>query len=140
MEEKLEKYIGVWMKNSWSKRLDSRSLVGDDAYERATTGLPLAVCVGIENDYLVMKCHDGIFHVKFWDGINIMPTPKFVWGDQVQEVERSEVRGYIVRIGWHDKDQEYKYYIKIKGKTKDWIYKSRRYNENELKLQSSICE
>ncbi|MEN9918688.1 MAG: hypothetical protein RL662_1124 [Bacteroidota bacterium] len=94
-----------------------------------TYGTPLAVCVGVEDDYLVMKYEDGIFHVKVWEGIKTMPTPKFTWGDQVQEVERSEVKGEIIRIQWHDKDQDYKYYISINGKPK-----SRRYNASELKL------
>ncbi len=134
IEKDLKFYIGKWIKNSWSKDFYPDSLVGEDVLKWDFTyekGLPFSVCVGIDGDYLKMRYKNEIFHVKDWEGITIMPTPGFVWGDKVQEVERSEVAGEIIRIQWHTRDQEYKYYISINGKPK-----SRRYNSNELILMN----
>lgn len=77
-----------------------------------------------------MKYEHGIFHIKDWEGLVVIPTPTLIWGDEVQEIERPQIQGEIIKIQWHYKDNEYKYYISINGRPK-----SRRYDANELRLR-----
>jgi hypothetical protein len=88
-------------------------------------------CIGTIEEYLIF--YNGSFTLRILPKLvrNIYPTPKFEWGDKVQEVKRPEINGEIINLVWHYKDQEYKYFIKVNGKPK-----SRRYNPDELILQN----
>jgi hypothetical protein len=88
----------------------------------------LYYCFDIDDDYLFLRSKTYILKVKPEAIRKIYPTPLFSWGDSVQEIERPEITGEIDNIIWHQKDQEFKYYIKVNGKVK-----SRRYSPNELK-------
>ena len=124
----LNKYIEQWIDYPWYKGESPEYLVDESVlnsiYDR---GLPFAKCIGIIDDYLILKTKTETFSVRYWDKMKIMSPSKFMWGDKVREVERPEVQGEIDNIIWHDKDAEYKYFITINGKPK-----SRRYNYNEL--------
>lgn len=86
-------------------------------------------CTSVDNVFLTLKAKSFEIKVKPEAIKNIMPTSTFSWGDIVQEIEHPEIIGEIDNIIWHDKDQEYKYFIKIGSKLK-----TRRYSSNELKL------
>lgn len=86
-------------------------------------------CTNVDDVFLTLKARSFEIKVKPDAVKSILPISVFSWGDIVQESERPEIQGEIDNIIWHDKDQEYKYFIKVEGKLK-----TRRYSFTELKL------
>ncbi len=133
METNLKYYVGKWIDYPWTRGDSLNYLVSDNVLNsKHDYGLPLAKCVSTENDYLILETKNEIFHVRPWNKMKIVLEPQFTWGDFVQEIVRPEIHGQIDNIIWHEKDQEYKFFIKINGKIK-----SRRYNSNELRLKEN---
>jgi hypothetical protein len=99
-------------------------------FAKNKVGFAFGKCIGIFGEYLII--HNDEYEIRMQPELvhRIYPTPKFEWGDKVQEVERPEIKGEIINFIWHLKDQEYKYFIKVNGKPK-----SRRYNPDELTFQ-----
>ena len=84
-------------------------------------------CIGTEGGGLILFNCNFTIHIKPQLVKKIFPTPKFEWGNEIQEVIRPQIKGVIEKIEWHYKNQMYVYYINIDGKMK-----SRRYNGDEL--------
>ena len=84
-------------------------------------------CIGVIGNFLIILDKRGTIRIKPKLINYIYQTPKFEWGNSVQEIKRPEIKGKIESLFWHLKDNEYKYFIRKNGKVK-----SRRYDEHEL--------
>jgi hypothetical protein len=136
----IKEFINKWMSSdliydNYSKnescRTDNLQYVMDEDREFAknNVGYAFGKCIGIIENYLIIQDKRGILRIMPELIHRIYPTPKFEWGNKVQEVARPEIKGEIENIIWHMKDNEFKYFIKVNGKSK-----SRRYNPDELEL------
>ena len=133
----IKSYIGKWLSSMhiyWKdtfQEIDNLQYVleEDREYAKNKIGYAFGKCIGIIGEYLII--HNDKYDIRIRPELvhRIYPTPRFEWGDKVQEVARPEIKGEIINILWHVKDDEYKYFIKVNGKPK-----SRRYSPNELKL------
>jgi len=122
--------IRLYYKDEFQE-INNLHLVNPDFREFVKNNLTntLYKCIKINGKYLVIHSKDYKLEILPEAIKIIMPNPKFEWGDKVQEVESPEIKGEVENIIWHMKDNEYKYYIKVNGKSK-----SRRYNPNELEF------
>jgi hypothetical protein len=132
--QNLDFYIGKWIDYPWTRGIHPDDVIHSDEFNKkeGKFSIGLAHCIAVENEYLVLKTKDDVFKVKYWDSMSVRPTPEFAWYDEVNEIDRPEVRGIVDKIIWHSKDKEYKYFLIVDGKPK-----SRRYNPNELQLYRS---
>lgn len=84
-------------------------------------------CIGFEDNYLLIKNKLKSFRVKKEAIKQIMPTPKFNWGDKVFQYSKPKIEAYIDDFFWHHKEQKYLYYIIVNNKKKP-----NRYDESDL--------
>lgn len=110
-EPDINQYIGKWLHNTWNRDSDSADLVEKWADKLFPMGIPEALCTGIKDGWLIMEYDYGIFTMRPWEGITIMPNSEFIWGDSVQDVKQPDLKGIIDRIEWDSIANEYKYYI-----------------------------
>jgi hypothetical protein len=130
-------YIDKWIASStiyWKdvyQEIDNLQYVKEEDRRFAKNNIKLIFgkCIGVIENYLIIQDKRGILRIMPELVANIYPSPKFEWGDKIQEIQRPEIKGEIENLIWHMKDNEFKYFIKINGKSK-----SRRYNPDELKL------
>jgi hypothetical protein len=133
----IKNYVNKWIASStiyWKdiyQEIDNLQCVKEEDRDlvKNKVGIVFGKCIGIIGQYLIIHNHDYDIRIQPELVRNIYPTPKFEWGDKVQEVQRSEIKGEIENLFWHIKDNEFKYFIKINGKSK-----SRRYNPDELEF------
>mgnify|MGYP003596883821 CR=1 FL=1 len=84
-------------------------------------------CIGIEGDFLVIKHKANSFRIKKEAIKQLMPNPKFKWGEKVIQISKPEIESHIDDFFWHYKNGEYLYNLIVNGKRK-----SNRYNESDL--------
>lgn len=136
----IKDYINKWLSSDLiydkyckneSCRTDNLQFVMEEDRDLAknTVGYAFGKCIGIIGQYLIIHNRDYDIRIMPELVTNIYPSPKFDWGDKIQEVQRPEIKGEIENLLWHMKDNEFKYFIKINGKSK-----SRRYNPDELEF------
>jgi hypothetical protein len=127
----METYIGNWIYYPWVSERHPHDLVHAVEFNKRVGEfhMGLGECIGIEEEYLVLKTKENVFRAKPWDRMQVLPPSKFKWYDKVREVQRPEVQGIVDKIIWHDNDAEFKYFLIVNGKPK-----SRRYNPDELEL------
>ena len=132
----IKDYINKWMSTDHIYWLDGNNLrfvkEEDREFIESNEGKYFYLfgkCLGTDGQYLII--HSDKYDIRILPELvrNIYPTPKFKWGDKVQEVARPEIEGEIINFIWHLKDEEYKYFIKVNGKPK-----SRRYSPKELEF------
>lgn len=97
-----------------------------DNFKNSTTNT-LYNCVGIEDDYLIVKNKNHTYRVKKEAIKQLLPNPKFNWNDKVVQISKPEIEALIDDFFWHHKDQRYFYHLTVNGKKK-----SSRYNETDL--------
>jgi hypothetical protein len=119
--------------NDEISQIDKRYLIAPQSLIHVKNGQYFGPvkCLGVEEDYLILQKTDGIIVLAKKEGIlREMPFPRFEIGNIVRETLKPEIEGVVFNIIWHQKDNEYKYIIKVNDKEK-----SRRYSESELQLQ-----
>ncbi len=84
-------------------------------------------CIGIEDDFLIVKSKTHSYRVKKEAIKQLMPNPKFNWNDKVIQISKPEIEAIIDDFFWHHKDQKYLYHLTVNGKKK-----SNRYDESDL--------
>ncbi|MCU0432816.1 MAG: hypothetical protein MUC87_05130 [Bacteroidia bacterium] len=119
--------LNHWISYNWIRNHSPVSLIHPDDIDKINFGIGLAFCFDYNEGYFHIRLINTVIRVKDFTGSIIMPSPKFQFNQIVKELERPEVVGEVDRIGYHDKDGEYFYYIRINNKVK-----KRRYMESEL--------
>ncbi len=80
-------------------------------------------CIGVENEYLVVKSKNKILRIKSDIIKGYLPTPKFKWGDIVYEIGKPNTKAVIDDLFWHHNKQQFIYYLKVDGKKKTKHYR-----------------
>lgn len=122
---KNEEYVGKWLYYPWLKGSSDENLIHPD--DRQIIGIGIVQCIGVENEYILLRNKNSVIRGKVIGSNRILPSPKFVWRDKVYEVKRDAIVCIIDDLFWHFKDAEYKYLITINGKRK-----SKQLDETEL--------
>lgn len=122
-------YVGKWLYFPWLKNNQLDHLIHPDDLLRLE-GLGIVECIGLENDFLIVRDKSNVARVKT-DGLKrILPTPLFKWNDMVFEISNPEKVGKVEDFFWHHKRETYLYYLSFDGKKK-----SRQYQAFELQLK-----
>lgn len=130
-------YLGKWIDYPWTRGIHPDDVIHPEEFNKreGKFSIGLAHCIAVEDEYLILKTKNDTFKVQYWERMSVALTPEFKWYDEVNEVDRPEVRGIVDKIIWHTKDKEYKYFLIVNDKPK-----SRRYNPNELQLYRSSSD
>lgn len=84
-------------------------------------------CIGVDEEYLLIKGRHAEYRVKKEAVKQLMPTPAFKWGDRVILRSQQNLDTVISDFFWHHKDQKYYYHISENGKRK-----SNRFSDGDL--------
>jgi hypothetical protein len=102
--------------------------VDRDLFKNSPTN-SLYECIGIDGDYLIIKNRNHQYRVMKEAIKQIMPTPKFKWGDKVVLISKPGLEAIVDDLFWHHKGEKYYFNLLMGGKKK-----SNRYSENELTI------
>lgn len=125
-------FLNKWLFYPWLKDSDLDNLI-HPADLNKVNGIGVTQCIGIENDYLLVRYKNNVVRVKK-EGVKIiLPNPPFNWDENVYEIFKPEIRAQIDGLFWHHYKKQFLFYLKINGKRK-----SKWFSENELKSSDKI--
>jgi hypothetical protein len=127
----MEDYISKWLHYPWLLGSSDIDLIHPD--DREINGLGIAKCIGVEEEYLVLKTKHLSIMVKPEGVKRVLPIPKFEWDEKVIDISNPTIVATVDDFFWHFKDNVFKYFIIVNNKRK-----SRQYIEEELGIFSSI--
>ena len=134
----MKEYVDTWGIYNWNFSHGENFIHPEDykrveEYERAYQvnffRYKIFYCASINDDgYLALEYREQQYHVRP-DLYQIVPTPKFVLGDHVREINDHSREGVIYQVVWHYKRKRVYYHVR-RGERY-----SNKYNfENEIEL------
>jgi hypothetical protein len=132
-----ETYLNKWLicKTLYYKdefqEINNLDLVHDDFKEFVKNNRTQTIfkCIQIEDNWLLLHANKFYLKVNPKSVIKILPDPVYEWGTKVCEANRPEIVGVVEELLWHQKRQEFLYFISIQNKKK-----SRQFSTGELIL------
>ena len=115
----------MWVFYPWLKNNSNLDLIHPDYQEVENIGIGL--CVDSEKEYITLKTKNGLLKVKKEGVKNTLPSPKFIWHDEVCELIKPDLKLVIFDFFWHHNRQKYFYYVFLGEKKR-----SKYYSEDEL--------
>lgn len=118
--------VGNWLFYPWQKGSNVDFWLHPEDLLKAS-GIDVGLCVGVFDEYIVLKIVDCLIRVLPCGVKLVLPDPEFSWGDRVFVLNSNQV-SCILGVSWHHKDQSYLYSILLSGKKQ-----KRRYLGSDLK-------
>jgi late competence protein required for DNA uptake (superfamily II DNA/RNA helicase) len=120
-------YLNKWMFYPWLKNNNLDYLIDESDLDKID-GLGIVLCIDEDENYITVKNKQGVFRVRKEGVKRLLPIPKFIWGDEVFEELKPEVKALIDDFFWHHNKEQYLFYISVNGKKK-----TKQLFENQLK-------
>ena len=124
----LDLYTNKWLFYPYLKNNDLNYLIHPNDLKKFDN---LGVVRGIEidGDYLKVESKGKLVVRVKTEGINrTLPSPDFIWNDNVCIISKPNSKATIEDFFWHHNREEFLYYLKVDGKKKN-----KHYRKDELK-------